>query len=199
MASHIEGLGFPGQTTPLTTRLHERFARLVEAVKSRDEVRTSLPLASGERVLATTCDSGGSWVAASERALYHHVGDRSGLAVAWEWVRVGWEEIGNVYWNDRECTLTFTGLVPTVARRTVLHLPTGASLGLLAHERVAWTEVVRTEIQLSEHGKARVIGRRRPGSDELTWLVGLDGGSHTAGFQVALEAALNEVRRQMGV
>jgi len=198
MASHIEGLGFPGQTTPLATCLHERFARLAEVLKSRDQVRTSLPLASGERVLATTGDSGGSWVAASDRALYHHV-DPSGMAPAREWVRVGWEEIGSVYWNDGECTLIFTGLVPTVARRTVLHLPTGGSLGHLAHERVAWTAVVRTEIQLGQHGKARVIDRRRPGSDELTWLVGLDGGSDTAGLQVDLEAALNELRGQLGV
>jgi hypothetical protein len=59
--------------------------------------------------------------------------------------------------------------------------------------------VVRTEIQLGgEHGRARVIGRRRPGSDELTWLVGLDGGSDTAGMQVGLEAALNEVRGRLG-
>jgi hypothetical protein len=199
MASHIAGLGFPGLTTGLGTRLRERLARVVEAVKSRDEVRASLPLASGERVLATTCDSSGRWVAASERALYHHSGDPTGSAAARGWVRVGWDEIGNVKWNDSECTLIFTGLVPTVARRTVLHLPTGASLGLLARERVAWTEVVRTEIQLDEHGRARVIGRRRPGSDELTWLVGLDGGSDTAGMQVALRAALNEVRGRLGV
>jgi hypothetical protein len=161
-AAHIEGLGFPGQATSLTTRLHERLARLAEVLKARDQVRTSLPLASGERVLATTYDSGGSWVAPSDRRLYHRI-DPSGMAPAREWVRVGWEAIGSVYWNDSEGTLTFTGLVPTAARRTVLHLPTGSSLGHLAHERVAWTAVVRTEIQLGQHGKARVIGRRQPG------------------------------------
>jgi hypothetical protein len=199
MASHIEGLVFPGLTTRLMTRLRERLAGLVEALQSRDEVRTSLPLAPEERVLATTCDSGGRWVAASERALYHRVGDPSGSTAAPEWTRVGWDEIGRVDWNGSEGTLTFTGLAPTVARRTVLHLPTGASLGLLAHERVAWTELVRTTIQVDGHGWARVLGRRRPGSDEMTWLVGLDGGSDTAGLQVALEAALHEMRARLGV
>jgi hypothetical protein len=63
---------------------------------------------------------------------------------------------------------------------------------------VAWTAVVRTEVQLGEYGTARV-GRRRPASDELTWLVGLDSASDTAGLQVALKAALNELRGQLGV
>lgn len=199
MASHIEGLVFPGLTTRLMTRLRERLARLVEALQSRDEVRLSLPLASGERVLATTCDSGGRWAAASERALYHRVGHPSDSTAAREWTRVGWDEIGRVDWNGSECTLTFTGLAPPGPRRTVLHLPTGASLGLLAHERVAWTEVVRTKIHLGGHGWARVLGRRRPGSDEVTWLVGLDGGSKTADLQLALEAALHEMRARLGV
>jgi hypothetical protein len=136
MASYVAGLGVPGLTTGLGTRLRQRLAGVVEALKSRDEVRALLPLASGERVLATTCDSSGRWVAASERALYHHAGDPSGSPAARRWVRVGWDEIGTVRWNAGERTLIFTGLVPTVARRTVLHLPTGASLGLLL--RNAW-------------------------------------------------------------
>ena len=68
MASHIEGMVFPGRTTGLTRRLRERLARMMEALTARDEIRSSLPLASGERVLTMTCDSSGSWVAASERA-----------------------------------------------------------------------------------------------------------------------------------
>jgi hypothetical protein len=199
MASHVAGIGFPGLTTRLTRRLHDRFARLVEGLKAGNEVTASLPMTLGERVLTTTCDSSDNWVAASERALYHHVADRSGSVTSPEWVRVGWEEIGSVNWNDAECTLTFTGLVPTAARRTVLHLPTGASLGLLAHERVAWTAVVRTQIDLGPHGMARVIGRRRPGSDELIWLVGLDGGRETAEVHKALESAILRLRRDLGV
>ena len=172
MAAYIAGAGFPGHATRLTTRLQQGLARLVEALKARDEVTGSLPLAVGEHVLTTTCDSSGNWVAASERALYHHVRGPFHGTTRGDWVRVGWEEIGNVSWSASELTLTFTCLVPAAARRTVLHLPTGASLGLLAQERVSWTAVVRTEITLGEHGNARVIGRRCPGSDELVWLVG---------------------------
>lgn len=199
MASHIEGLGFPGHTTPLLTRLQDGFARLVEALKSRDDIRGSLPLAAGERVVATTCDSSGRWVAASERALYHHVDARSGSVLARKWVRVGWEEVSSVTWKERGRTLTLTGLVPTVARRTVLHLPSGTSIALLAQERVSWSAVVRTEIRLGEHGTARVIGRRRPGSDEFTWLVGLDSGSDVAAAQPEIAAALGELRAQWGI
>ncbi len=200
MVSHVEGLGAPGLTTRLTTRWQARLVKFVAAVKARDDVKTSLPLMSGEPVLAMTCDSGGRWVAASDRALYHHGGVTAASRRSTEWVRVGWEEMGKLYWNDREGTLTFTGMVPTVARMTVLQLPAGANLGALARERLAWTEVVRTEIQLGEHGRARVIARRQPGSDELTWLVGLDGGKiGTPSLQAALDVALSELRARLGL
>lgn len=199
MASHIEGMAFPARTTGLTRRLRERMAQMVEALTARDDIRSSLPLASGERVLTMTCDLSGSWVAASERALYHRDGAPSRIAVPQEWVRLGWEEIGRVAWDDRESTLTLTGLLPTVPRRTVLHLPSVNPLASLATERVAWTVVVRTEIELGEHGTARVIGRRRPGSDELTWLVGLDGERDSPGVQAALEAAMDDLRGKLGV
>ena len=199
MASHIEGLVFPARTTGLTRRLRERLARTVEALTARDEIRSSLPLASGERVLTMTCDSSGSWVAASERALYHSDGAPSRVAVPREWVRLGWEEIGKVTWDDRDSTLTLTGLLPTVARRTVLDLPSAYPLASLAKERVAWTAVVRTQVDLGKHGMARVIGRRRPGSEELTWLVGLDGERDTPGVQEALEEALEGLRGRLGM
>jgi hypothetical protein len=208
MASHIEGLGFPGltsrhstglrdgHTNRLAALLQDRLLKLVEAWRSRDAVRDSLPLAHGEQVLTLTCDGNGEWAAATERALYHCGGGTSGGTR--EWVRLGWEEIGNVSWDERECALTVTGLLPTVARRTVLHLPNGTSLGRLARERVAWTSLVRTEVTLGEHGRARVIGRRQPGSDELVWLVGVDGPLDTPGLQATLEAALGELRRDLG-
>lgn len=199
MASYIEGMAFPARTTGLTRRLRERMAQMVEALTARDEVRSSLPLASGERVLTMTCDLSGRWVAASERALYHCEGAPSRVAVPQEWVRLGWEEIGRVTWDHRECTLTLTGLLPTVPRRTVLHLSRAHPLVALATERVSWTVVVRTEIDLGVHGTARVIGRRRPGSDELTWLVGLDGERDAPGVQAAVEAGLDDLRGRLGV
>jgi hypothetical protein len=209
MASQIEGLGFPrltsrhatggtaGRTNRFAPRLQDRLLKLVEAWRSRDAVRDSLPLAHGERVLTLTCDGNGEWAAATERALYHCGGEPSGRPP--EWVRLGWEEIGNVSWDERECTLTVAGLLPTLARRTVLHLPNGTALGRLAHERVTWTSLVRTEVTLGEHGRARVIGRRQPGSDELVWLIGVDGPLDTPGLQATLETALGELRRDLGL
>lgn len=200
MVTHLEGLGAPGLTTRLTTQLQARFMKFVAAVKAGDEVKASLQLVSGERVLIMTCDSDGRWVAASDRALYHHGGVSKTSRRSREWVRVGWEEMGKLYWDDRAGTLMFTEMVPTVPRETVLQLPTGANLGALAIERLAWTEVVRTEIQLGEHGSARVIARRQPGSDELTWLVGLDGGKiGTPGLQAALDVALSDLRARLGL
>ncbi len=164
MATHIEGLALPGRGTGWTTRLHERLASLGQALKVRDDVTASLPLAPGERLLTTTCDRGGAWVAASERALYHHGGN-----------------------------------LPTAPRRTVLHIPDGAGLADLARERVAWSALVRTEIDLGKHGTARVIGRRQPGTDELVWLVGLPGQTDTPEVQAVLQAALADLRSRLGV
>ncbi len=200
MAAHIEGLVFPGRAIRLTTRLQEQLASLGEAWKARDDVTASLPLAPGERLLTTTCDRGGPWVAASERALYHHDGNaprRS--APGCEWVRVGWEEVGSATWDPDECMLTLRGLLPTAPRRTVLHLPDGAGLADLARERVAWSALVRTEIDLGKHGTARVIGRRQPGTDELVWLVGLLGQTDTPEVQAVLQAALADLRSRLGV
>ena len=200
MAAHIEGLVFPGRAIRLTTRLPEQLARLVEAWQARDDVTASLPLAPGERLLTTTCDRGGPWVAASERALYHHGGNappRS--APGCEWVRVGWEEVGSATWDPDECMLTLRGLLPTAPRRTVLHLPDGEGLADLARERVAWSALVRTEIDLGKHGTARVIGRRQPGTDELVWLVGLPGQTDTPEVQAVLQAALADLRSRLGV
>jgi hypothetical protein len=199
MASHIEGMAFPLRTNGLTWRLRERITQMVESLKARDEIRSSLPLVPGERVLTMTCDLTGSWVAASERALYHCDGAPSRVPVPQEWVRLGWEEIGQVTWDDTESTLTLTGLLPTVPRRTVLHLPSAPPLTSLAKERVSWTAVLRTEIELGEHGTARVIGRRRPGADELTWLVGLDGERDAPDVQASVEAALDDLRGRLGL
>jgi hypothetical protein len=58
--------------------------------------------------------------------------------------------------------LTLFGLLPTVPRRTVPDLPTGASISQLARERIQATAIVRTRVQLRGHGTARVIGRRIP-------------------------------------
>ena len=200
MAAHIEGLAFPGRAIRLTTRLQERLARLVEAWQARDDVTASLPLAPGERLLTTTCDRGGTWVAASERALYHHGSNASPRsAPGCEWVRVGWEEVGSATWDPDECMLTLRGLLPTAPRRTVLHLPDGAGLADLAREQVVWSALVRTEIDLGKHGTARVIGRRQPGTDELVWLVGLPGQTDTPEVQAVLQAALADLRSRLGV
>ena len=199
MAAHIELLGFPAQTVTLSTRIHVGLARFVEKLKSSHDLKRSLPLVSGERVVVTTCDGDGRWVAASPRALYHLAGQPPGSTDAPKWVRLGWEEISSASWEDTDCTLTLNGLVPTVARRTVLRLPSGRSLARLAQERVAWTEVVRTEIDLGDHGTVRVIGRRQPGSGELTWLVGLDSASDVAAPQGVIDAALCELRDRLGL
>lgn len=201
MASHIEGAAVPGRAAGLMTRLEERMARLVDAVKSRKEIRASIALTLGERVLVTACDSE-EWVAASDRALYHSAGSPRGDTFPRQWIRLGWEEVGAVSWDDEERTLTLVGLLPTVARRTVLRLPAGASsLGALARERVASTAVVRTRIRVGQHGTARVIGRRQPGTDELTWLVALDGDrdGDAARMHAAVAVALEDLRRQLGV
>jgi hypothetical protein len=197
MTSQMERLVDPRVTTRLTTRLHDRILRAAVAMKCRDELRDGASLAVGEKVLAATWDNGALCAVGTDRALYYQArGDPVGRPT---WVRIGWEEIGSVDWDAREATLTVSDL-SAAAEKTVLHLPAGIALGLLARDRVASTAVVDTMVQVGSYGRARVIGRKRPGSDAITWHVGLEEiRDDTPEMHRLLGEAVQTLRSQLGV
>jgi hypothetical protein len=175
--------------------------RSLAAVKARGELEDSLPLAARERILTMTRDNRGRWIAARDRALYYCRRELKRTPVSEEWIRLGWEQLARVLWDENLERLTLFGLLPTVPRQTVLDLRTGAAMSELARERIQTTAIVRTVLKLPGHGTARVVDRRIPGSDALVWLVGLDNSAEIdgTGLNEALEAALKDLRAQLGV
>jgi len=166
---------------------HERHAA------ARAEARAHAPVRPGERLLAVAPGTGGELLAATDWALYHQVGQA--------WVRLGWEQVGRVDWDEQRHVLILSGLAPAIAARTVLGLAKDWDLPAVAAERVSWTTVLDQRISLNGQPGARVVARRLPSPVRLTWLVILDRGLDPAnrGVRAELESALTELRAATGL
>jgi hypothetical protein len=166
---------------------HERHAA------ARAEARAHAPARPGERLLAAARGTGGELLAATDQALYHQA-DQA-------WVRLGWEQVGRVDWDEQRHVLILTGLTPAIPARTVLGLAKDWNLPAVAAERVSWTTVLDQRISLNGQAGARVVARRLPGQVRLTWLVILDRGLDPAnrGVRAELESALTELRAATGL
>jgi hypothetical protein len=136
-----------------------------------------VPFAPGERAIHTAATADGAEVVATDRALYHRD------------LRLGWERIARATWEDGH-GLVLTGWSPDVPPRTVLPLPAAAPLLALARERIAWTTLAITRVELGPHRTVRVSVRRSPGTGGLLWLV--DGDPSPA-----LDAALARLRADL--
>jgi hypothetical protein len=125
--------------------------------------RRSVPVAPGERVLASAPLTGGDEVLAGTReALY--VGDR----------RLPWERVQGASWDRESGVLTVTETGP---EGTAHRLPVDNPVRLLqlVRERVTASLVLQRVVPLPV-GAARVVARRAGGgAREVTWLVEYDG------------------------
>ncbi|MEH1126444.1 hypothetical protein [Micromonospora sp. CPCC 206061] len=135
-----------------------------------------VPFAPGERVLAAATADGAK-VVATDRALYHRD------------ARLGWERIARVTWEDGH-GLVLTGWSPDTPPRTVLAVPSAVPLLALARERIAWTALAVTRVELGPRRTVRVAVRRSPGTGGLVWLVDGDPGPD-------LDAALARLRADL--
>jgi hypothetical protein len=146
-------------------------------------------LVPGERLLRVEADGRGGRVAATDRGVYH---SDNGA-----WQRLGWEQIRRVDWDDQRSTLLLWGLTPDVPRRTRVVLRRGSRLVALARDRVAWCTLPVPPTRLDGVGTLLAV-RRRPGADDLVWLVASDvnGDGDTS---ARLAAALHRVREAAGI
>jgi hypothetical protein len=160
---------------------------------ARAEARAHAPVRPGERLLAVARGAGGELLAATDWALYHQAGQ------AWE--RLGWEQVGQVDWDEQWHALILSGLTPAVPARTVLHLASDWDLPAVAAERISWTKVLDQRVSLNGQAGARVAVRRLPGQARLMWLVILDRGLDPANPEVRadLVSALTELRAATGL
>jgi hypothetical protein len=116
-----------------------------------------LRLAAGERILVVTPDQR---AVASDRALYHQEATATG------WRRLGWEQIDEVNWDADRAELTVTA-----AGQDRQKLPGNERFASVARERLTSTRLVQVRVPLPDGRTADVAARRRPGSDELHWVV----------------------------
>jgi hypothetical protein len=155
-------------------------------------IEPAVPLARGERVLTVAHRRDGSPVIATKLAVYHQDPTGSGT-----WVRLGWEQVGRVDWDEPH-GLVLTGWTPDVAARTLLAVARGEPLLTLARERVAWTTLPATRIPVGGRGLARVTARRQPGSNRLLWMIELGPGvADSAAVRAELDAALTRLRADL--
>ena len=64
-------------------------------------------------------------------------------------MRLGWEQLGRVDWDEQRHVLILTGLAPAVPARTVLGLAKDWDLPAVAADRVSWTSVLDQRISLN--------------------------------------------------
>jgi hypothetical protein len=192
---HGNGRG-PRQNRRLT-----RWPRWVQAwredrkqhASARAEARALAPVRPGERLLAVACGVGGGLLAATDCALYYQAGQG--------WARLGWDQVGQVHWDEQRHVLLVTGLTPAVPARTALRLAKDWDLPAVATERVTWATVLDQRISLDGAAGARVVARRLPGATPVTWVVILDHGldPEDPGVRAGLVSALTELRAAAGI
>jgi hypothetical protein len=174
----------PGWLRSRVTRVRRRTARAA--------IVDSLPLARGERPLLAVESLAGS-VVATERAVYH-LSQATG-----EWVRLGWEQVGQIRCEADPGGLVLTGWMPDAPLRTVLAVPQNHALLALARERVAWTTLISARVPLAGYGHARMTARRQPGTHALLWRVALDDGvPDNPDIQAEVDAAVARLRTELG-
>ncbi len=202
---HVEPLHGWSTLRPNTPRvgawLTEWLECVAEHVRDAHSDAASPPLQNRERLLSAAWDVDGRPIVATDRALYYQPAQTASTVDEREWVRMPWELIGSVSWNRDDDSLTLTPLVPAVSQRTVLRIPDGATIELLARERVESTMLIQTRIDLGEHGQARVLARRAPGTQHLVWVVALDDGvdPDAPTVRAAVDAALTLMRAGAGL
>jgi hypothetical protein len=116
------------------------------------------------------------------------------------WLRLGWEDVGRIAWNRETGLLTLTALPCNDAPTMVLPLAGSESLVDLARERVAATRLATVQVWHAGRNCARVIARRIPGTDNVTWLVAFSaaGDAEDPAIQAEAELAIVELNAQIG-
>ncbi|MGI5491556.1 hypothetical protein [Microtetraspora malaysiensis] len=150
------------------------------------EVRTTLALKPGERLLshARTTDGGG-YAVATTLALHLPGGQR-----------LPWHLVDKATWDENGLTVVMTdGETHAVA------LPEPGLLPETIRERVTSSIVASRHVTLDARGGVRLVARRVPDSDQPRWDFAFDPGldADDPGLRALAEQALEEVRRSLGV
>lgn len=140
-------------------------------------------------MLAVAHTRDGTAVAASVTALHLPVPD--GMHV-----RLPWESIDHASWQDGWLHVRQSG-----GDEHHLWLTEPGSVPEAVQERITTTVVFSTYAALPGSGGVRIVGRRAPGGDGLTWTFAFDSGldPDDPGLRAQAEQLLEELRRQTGL
>ena len=143
----------------------------------------------GERrtAWATTAD-GGAVVATDEAVLLP------------DGTRLAWAEVEHVTWGLPQLVLTEVAEVQGQGREHVLVLDDADGLPAEVRTRVMGSVAWSSHERLSPSGGVRIVGRRVPGLEVLSWQLVYDAGTDTADPLVRhqAEALLEGARRSIG-
>ncbi|MEW9548102.1 hypothetical protein [Nonomuraea sp. NPDC050783] len=148
------------------------------------DVRRSLDLQPGERVLTFAASDAGHVVATNLALLLT------------DGTRVPYEEIDKASWDEQGlAVVTMDGVRHTERIAEPRMLPE------TLRERVNSTIVVNKHVSLPGRGGVRLVARRRPGGEVLGWTLVFDDGLDPTdpGLRAQAEQALEGLRRSMGV
>jgi hypothetical protein len=158
------------------------------------DVKASMTLVRGERVLAAAADSAGDWIIGTARAL--HLGKDGGWAV------LPWQRVERAGW-DRDAEQLEVFEVADFGEQQPRHVRTISDPGRLlelVHERVTASVVLTRHQPVAGSKGLRIVGRRAPGTDEpITWSALLDDTLDPADPRVveALERGLISARAEV--
>lgn len=186
----------PGRPTRMRAwqRAHSR--QVDRSGHVRAAAAVGAPIGAHERVLFAGRDVTGAAVVATGWALYHQPQAGPGQA----WLRLGWEDVGRVAWAEGSGILTLTALPCSGSSRLVLPLSGHAPLVELARERVASTLLGGTLVWHRDRACAQVIARRRPGTDQVSWILAFSRADDIddAGVQAQVALAITELQEEIG-
>lgn len=151
-----------------------------------------LSLEPGERVLAYAAAPGGAVAATNLRLV---------LPAAAGVHAIGWDAVEQARWDADEETLVVLESAPVGdrPRRHRVELAKETRLLDVIREQVQASVVISRHVALAgEHG-IRVTGRRRPGSDRLTWKVAVDHGIDISNpdIRARIDEAVARVRAEV--
>jgi hypothetical protein len=133
------------------------------------DVKASMTLARGERVLAAAPDASGNWLAGSARAL--HLGSPTG------WTVLPWERVDRASW-DRDAEQLEVIEVAEFGQPQPHHVHQIGDPGRLlelVHERVTASVLITRHVPVEGSRGLRIVGRRAPGTDgPVIWSALLD-------------------------
>lgn len=161
------------------------------------DVRDSLPLQAGERILAGAVDTDGRWQVGSQSAFFLTTQDRTR--------RIAWEVVDRASWDKEQSTLTVVEIADfgDVEPQTVLRFDDPGRLLELVRERITASVLLtrRVSVENEPRKTVTVIARRSPertGDVTFAYLIDHDLDPDSSAARAAGARGLASLKQDLG-